>query len=173
LLTGLALAFVVAVGCGGKKTLKTTEPSLPQMTVTDPVAQSEEKAKTEPAKKELAPLFLENVYFAFDKFDLTGAARDILANHAQALKNRPEVEVMIEGHCDERGTIEYNLALGEKRAKAVKDYLVAFGISPSRLTTISYGKERLVDFGHNEMAWSKNRRAEFSIRMQSSFSEAN
>jgi peptidoglycan-associated lipoprotein len=77
---------------------------------------------------------------ATSTFNFLQKLRDILANHAQALKNRPEAQVMIEGHCDERGTIEYNLALGDKRANAVKDYLVALGVSPLRLTTISYGK---------------------------------
>ena len=169
----LALAFVFTIGCG-KKAVKTTERpvSSPAM-VSEPMAQPVKKAEPEPTKKELAPLFLENIYFAFDKFDLTRTARDILTNHAQALKNRIEVQVMIEGHCDERGTIEYNLALGEKRAKAVKDYLVALGVSPSRVTTISYGKERPVDPALNETAWAKNRRAEFALRMPSGFSEAN
>jgi peptidoglycan-associated lipoprotein len=171
LMPSLAVVFVAA-GCG-KKAVTTTETPEPQAVATEPIAQPQERAEPEPAKKDLEPLFLGNVHFAFDKFDLTSNARDILANHAQALKNRSEAQVMIEGHCDERGTIEYNLALGEKRAKAVKDYLVALGISPSRLTTISYGKERPVDPGHNEFAWAKNRRAEFSVRMPSGFSEAN
>jgi peptidoglycan-associated lipoprotein len=90
---------------------------------------------------------------------------------ARALKQRPEVPVVIEGHCDERGTIEYNLALGEKRAKAVKDYLVSLGIDRSRLTTISYGKERPLDSRSNEFAWAQNRRAEFVIKIQPTFSD--
>jgi peptidoglycan-associated lipoprotein len=73
---------------------------------------------------------------------------------------------MLEGHCDERGTVEYNLSLGEKRAKAVKDYLVGLGISADRLSIISYGKERPADPGHNEEAWAKNRRVEFRIISQ-------
>jgi peptidoglycan-associated lipoprotein len=80
------------------------------------------------------------------------------------MKAYPEAAVVIEGHCDERGTVEYNLALGDKRAKAAKDYLVSLGVEAGQIFTISYGKERPVDSGHNEDAWAKNRRAEFVRR---------
>ena len=82
------------------------------------------------------------------------------------MKSNPSVMVKIEGHCDERGTIEYNLSLGEKRAKAAKDFLIDLGIDAGRISTISYGKERPVDPGHNEAAWAKNRRAAFTVTSQ-------
>jgi peptidoglycan-associated lipoprotein len=170
----LALALLFAAGCGGKKALQTVETPAPEVTATQPVAQPErtEKAAPETAKKETAAPILEMVYFDFDKYNLTPAAREILAVNAQALKQNSGMEVVIEGHCDERGTVEYNLALGDKRAKAVKDYLVWLGVDGSRLTTVSYGKERPVDLRHNEEAWARNRRAEFVIKTQPTFSDS-
>lgn len=101
----------------------------------------------------------DRVFFGFDRYDLTPEARATLDRQAAWLKRYPAVTVTIEGHCDERGTREYNLALGERRANAVKNYLVAQGIDPSRITTISYGKERPAVLGSNEAAWAQNRRA--------------
>ncbi len=100
----------------------------------------------------------DRVFFAFDSSDLSAEARAALEKQAAWLKRYGAVRVAIEGHCDERGTREYNLALGERRANAVKDHLVALGINPSRLNTISYGKERPAAIGHNEVAWAQNRR---------------
>ncbi|MDW8371737.1 MAG: peptidoglycan-associated lipoprotein Pal [Geminicoccaceae bacterium] len=100
----------------------------------------------------------DRVFFAFDSSTLDDAARQTLERQAAWLKQFPAVSVTIEGHCDERGTREYNLALGERRAQAVKSYLVALGISPDRIRTISYGKERPADPGHDETAWALNRR---------------
>lgn len=105
----------------------------------------------------------EDIHFDFDKYDLTPHAREILANKAYFLKQYPTVKILVEGHCDERGTAEYNLALGERRANSAKQYLVQLGISEDRISTVSYGKERPLDPGHNEVAWAKNRRAHFVI----------
>jgi len=106
---------------------------------------------------------LRTIYFAFDRADLTEESRATLRANAEWLKANPKYRIRIEGHCDERGTIEYNLALGQRRADAARDYLVSLGVDPGRLTTISYGEERPADPGHNEEAWAKNRRAEFVI----------
>jgi len=103
------------------------------------------------------------IYFDFDMFNLTAEARDILSQKASFLKANANYTVQIQGHCDERGTTEYNLALGERRAKSAQDYLVSLGIARERLTTISYGKERPIDPGHTEEAWAKNRNAQFVI----------
>lgn len=100
----------------------------------------------------------DRVFFDFDKYDLKGPARDLVERWSSWLKQYPNVNVTVEGHCDERGTREYNLALGERRATAVKDFLVALGIDSNRLNTISYGKERPAVLGSNESAWSQNRR---------------
>ncbi len=100
----------------------------------------------------------DRAFFDFDKYNLKADARATLEKQAAWLKKWPAVTITIEGHCDERGTREYNLALGERRANSVKDYLVALGINPSRIKTISYGKERPVALGSNEAAWAQNRR---------------
>jgi peptidoglycan-associated lipoprotein len=106
---------------------------------------------------------LKTVYFAFNSAALTSATKDKLRTAATFLKTMDSVEVQVEGHCDERGGVQYNLALGERRAKAVRNYLVALGVSGSRISTISFGKERPVAFGHDESAWSQNRRGNFVI----------
>jgi peptidoglycan-associated lipoprotein len=100
----------------------------------------------------------DRVFFGYDKYDLSPEARTTIEKQAQWLKTYPHINVSIEGHCDERGTREYNLALGEKRATAVRNYLVALGIEASRLQTISYGKERPAVTGSDEAAWAQNRR---------------
>jgi peptidoglycan-associated lipoprotein len=106
---------------------------------------------------------LKTVYFEFDTYDLSDNARGVLRNNATWLKQSDQYFVVIEGHCDERGTIEYNLALGEKRAKAVRSYLTDLGVDRSRLRVVSYGEEKPADPGHTAAAWSMNRRAEAVI----------
>ena len=103
----------------------------------------------------------ENIYFDFDDSTLSGQAQELLKQKAMWLQGNPDANATIEGHCDERGTNAYNLALGERRAESVKAFLVNLGISGMRLTTISYGEEKPADPGHNEEAWAKNRRAAF------------
>jgi len=100
----------------------------------------------------------DRVFFAFDKYNLSSDARSILEKQAAWLAKYPSTTITVEGHCDERGTREYNLGLGERRANSVKDYLVALGTNPNRIKTISYGKERPVALGSNEAAWAQNRR---------------
>jgi peptidoglycan-associated lipoprotein len=100
----------------------------------------------------------DRVFFGFDKYNVSSQARKTLEKQAAWLKKYPSVTISVEGHADERGTREYNLALAERRANSVKDYLTALGIAPGRVRTISYGKERPVALGSNEAAWSQNRR---------------
>ena len=102
-------------------------------------------------------------FFGLDSSELDDAGRAVVSGNADIMKKYPTWVVTVEGHCDERGTAEYNLALGERRAVAVKAYLVALGVSPDRLRTVSYGKEFPFDAGHTETSWSKNRRAHFVI----------
>jgi peptidoglycan-associated lipoprotein len=99
------------------------------------------------------------INFALDKYDIDGRAREILDSQAAWLAKWPNVPVSLEGHCDERGTREYNLALGDRRANAAKNYLAARGINPARISTISYGKERPIALGSDEQSWAQNRRA--------------
>ncbi len=101
----------------------------------------------------------DRVFYEYDSSALTAEARGTLEKQAAWMKKFGGVSITLEGHCDERGTREYNLALGERRANAAKDYLVALGINPARVKTISYGKERPAAIGHNETAWAQNRRA--------------
>ncbi len=101
----------------------------------------------------------DRVFFAFDQFSLSADAQNVLRRQAAWMAKYPQVRVAIEGHCDERGTREYNLALGERRANSARDFLVANGVQPSRITTISYGKERPAVLGSNEAAWAQNRRS--------------
>jgi peptidoglycan-associated lipoprotein len=106
---------------------------------------------------------LDDIYFEFDQYSLGDEAKAVLARHAAWLAARPTVRVMVEGHCDERGTVEYNLALGDKRARAARDYLASLGVPESRLSAISLGKERPKDPGQDEAGWAKNRRAHFAV----------
>lgn len=107
--------------------------------------------------------YLRDAFFDFDKFDVREDQRDGLAANAEWLRKYPSVKVRVEGHCDERGTAQYNMALGEKRASAVRDYLVSLGVDSSRIETVSFGKERPFVMGHDETAWSQNRRGHFVV----------
>ncbi len=104
---------------------------------------------------------MADVYFGFDRSDLTPSAQDQMRSNAAWLSANASRGAVIEGHCDERGTNEYNMALGERRAMAAREYLVGLGVDPARLQTISYGEERPIDPGHSEEAWAKNRRVHF------------
>jgi len=106
---------------------------------------------------------LKDIHFDFDKYDIRPVDEAVLKENAVFLKNNPNLKVQIEGHCDERGTAEYNLALGERRANNTKKYLVFLGIPSDRISTISFGKERPLDKGHHEEAWTKNRRAHIVV----------
>ena len=122
-------------------------------------------AKKEPgiAGEVFESRLLKDIHFDFDKYDILPEDAQILKENAALLMNYPKVKVQVEGHCDERGTNEYNLALGERRANAAKKYLVSLGISTDRISSISYGEEKPLDTGHNEEAWAKNRRGHFVI----------
>jgi peptidoglycan-associated lipoprotein len=112
----------------------------------------------------LTPVTLEDVFFGFDEFDLDAEARAVLARNARLLRDEDRRTILIEGHCDERGTVQYNLALGEKRANEVMRYLVTLGVDGGRIETVSYGKERPFAVGSGEDVWSQNRRAHFVVR---------
>jgi len=164
------ISLLVLGGCSGSKkavqTQVSEEPAAPTVTrAPEPAASAYQPAEeTKPATESAVPFVLQNVYFEFDRYELTAEALQTLADNARVLKAYPEARVMIEGHCDERGTVEYNLALGDKRAKAAKDYLSSLGVNPSQISIISYGKERPLDTRSTEEAWARNRRAEFVRR---------
>jgi peptidoglycan-associated lipoprotein len=106
---------------------------------------------------------LKTIFFGFDSSNLDSDVKETLKSNAEFLKTNANVDVQVEGHCDERGGRQYNLALGERRAKAVRDYLVALGVESKRISTISYGSERPKAEGQDESAWSQNRRANFVV----------
>ena len=130
-----------------------------------PVAEAPITDRMTPESKAVdqAASTVDKIFFELDSYSLNPVARDTLAKNAGIIKNRGGAKIRIEGHCDERGSDEYNLALGEKRAKAALDYLVTMGVPAERLSLISYGKEKPADPGHDEAAWAKNRRDEFFI----------
>jgi len=113
--------------------------------------------------EEQARAALKDVHFDFDSAELSEENKQLLVENSKWLEQHPEVKLTIEGHCDERGSTEYNLALGERRAKAVRDYLVSLGVDHSRLNIVSFGESMPLLPGHNEEAWAKNRRAHFAI----------
>lgn len=124
-----------------------------------------EELRREKEAREITPsgLALKSIFFDFDQAVIREDQKEIMLQNAQWLKTHPQVRIRIEGNCDERGTAEYNLALGQRRAEAVKEFLEGLGIAPKRMHTISYGFERPLDPGHNEEAWAKNRRVDFAI----------
>lgn len=135
-----------------------TAPSTPEVTTTQaaPAAASESEESEERAT--VSGAGLKMIYFDFDKFFIRDDARPVMQANAEWLKAHPNVKVRIEGTCDERGTIEYNQALGQRRAASAKKYLTDVGVSPSRISLISYGKEKPACTDHNETCWQKNRR---------------
>lgn len=152
------------------RAVPTPEPSqeIPEEVVDEPVTASVPSVEvTEELPDDLLLLnergYLKDAFFDTDSYDLTPAARELLAENASWLQRYPSVKILVEGHCDERNTHDYNLALGERRAAAVRSYLVFLGTSPERITTISYGEERPFAQGSTEEAWKLNRRAHFVI----------
>ncbi|MCZ6749225.1 MAG: peptidoglycan-associated lipoprotein Pal [SAR324 cluster bacterium] len=124
----------------------------------------EELARVEAAPQPAAVTEFEVVYFDFDRSNIKPEFAAAIRNNAESLRADPNLTVLVEGHCDERGTTEYNLALGERRARAVHQALIAEGVSPGQLNTVSYGEERPAAFGHDESSWSLNRRSMITVR---------
>jgi peptidoglycan-associated lipoprotein len=168
----LAIAFSVAC----KPKVKPTPTPTPQVTEQPKVEKVEEPPPVKKPSLTEEEIFLSKsleqinkdlplkmIYFDFDKYFIREDAKPVLETNAAWLKKFKTAKILIEGHCDERGTEDYNLALGEKRAKSAYDYLVSLGISQERIKTISYGKSQPLDMGHDEAAWQKNRRAQFMI----------
>jgi len=124
------------------------------------------EAAAEAEKEKAQKVRFVDIRFAYDKAVIEPAAREILKKHAAWLLKNKDYALVIEGHCDERGTVEYNLALGQRRADAAMKYLVDLGVNQTGIATISYGKERPLDPGQNEEAWAKNRRANFTVKLK-------
>lgn len=170
----LAMALVMAAGCA-KKPVDSAPVGIPvedarkaeeearlreQALVEERLARERERAHLAQAAEGITASM---IHFAFDSFELRPDARATLQRIAEKLKATPEIKLLIEGHCDERGTAEYNLALGERRARAAFEFLVLLGVGPNRLQIVSYGKERPLNRASNETAWAQNRRAQFRL----------
>jgi peptidoglycan-associated lipoprotein len=159
----LAAGAIFASGCAKKPPAPAPAPPAP---IHEPPAPTPTPKPVETPAPVAAPAAtvgdMKTVYFALDSWALDDAAKATLDTDAKLLRDNSALNVRVEGNCDERGTVEYNISLGQKRADAVRDYLVGAGVTAGRLTTISYGKERPAVDGHDEAAWAKNRRAEFS-----------
>jgi len=172
----LCVAALVSVGCAKKQTVKSEGTQAPPT-----AAPAEAPVKEAPVPGAAAPAMppaaapgvavteeqrsqFDDVRFDFDKSDLKEDGRKTCQVVADYLRKNPKAKLQIEGHCDERGTAEYNLALGERRATAVMTYLVSLGVPKAALSTVSFGKEKPLDPGHNEDAWAKNRRAHFVLK---------
>lgn len=167
LLTFAVMALLMfGSGCGPKP-----EPVVEEPVVEEPVEPAEEPVTEPVVEPEPEPVRLTEsqfkvAYFDFDKYNLRPDTRAALEFNARLLKDHPNVSVLLEGHCDERGTIEYNLTLGENRARTAKEYLVSLGVPENRMDIVSYGKERPMALGHNEESWQQNRRVQFTITGQ-------
>jgi peptidoglycan-associated lipoprotein len=158
ILAAFAVTALLA-GCGGNEKPAATGAGTGEATAQQPGPSGVTSTEIAPgSQQDLVANFGDRIFFEFDRADLTADARGQIDKWATFLKKYPQDTVTIEGHCDERGTREYNLALGERRAAAAKKYLTAVGIDPKRVATISYGKERPAVVGSNEAAWAQNRR---------------
>lgn len=173
LVLAVLLSLLLLSACASKtKTAPepaATSPAPAPMATTDmtqqPVARGIESQPVQsgPVADHQAVAGLMRIHFSYNQFTLEDAARVTLEQNAVYLRNKPAEKVVIEGHCDERGSDEYNLALGERRAVAAKNYLVSLGIAAERLSVVSYGEEQPLVAASNEEAWGKNRRAEFKV----------
>jgi peptidoglycan-associated lipoprotein len=139
------------------------KPSLDMASASHTTSSGPVETNIQPVQPADIQVALDQIYFAYDQSTLSEQARDTLATNAALLQTVPKLKVRIEGHCDNRGSDEYNLVLGERRAQSVRAYLVSLGIAPERLVTISFGEEKPIEKTFTEMAWSKNRRAEFKM----------
>jgi len=176
-LGALTLAAVM-VACGGAAAPEPEpepEPQVQEPTVDEAAERArreaeeerrraeEERRRAEAERNRVLSVIAERVHFDFDKSDIRPDAEQVLQRKVTVLREYPGVDLRIEGHCDERGSNEYNLALGQRRAEAVRRYLVSYGIDVGRFATISYGEERPAVRASNEDAWAENRRAEFRV----------
>lgn len=172
-LTAVVFAAVLLVACGTSENVKSTSSenappaasggtSTPQGGAETQAVPGQEGMEGNPLDNPNSPLHQRVVYFDFDKSNIKDEYKPLLKAHADYLEAHPNVHVRLEGNTDERGTREYNMALGERRAKSVYQYLTLLGVSPSQLSTISFGEERPAVLGHEESAWSKNRRVELN-----------
>lgn len=168
----LAIVVTIVAGCGGRQGTQLPEEVTP---VPPPASETRPVRPTPPAEPVLTPeqrreletqklLSTRTLYFEYDESDIKPEYLDIIAAHARNLVRNPEQQILLEGHCDERGSREYNIGLGERRAHAVRRAMLVQGVAASQIRTISFGEERPAVTGHSESAWARNRRVEIIYR---------
>jgi len=160
----VAVTSLAAIGCAHQQQQTTTTEEKPVAAAPKPQPAPEAPAPTQAQDDVNKLLSGTMLHFDFDRAELTDASRERLQALAEVLKKHTDLRIRIDGNCDEAGTEEYNLALGQKRADAARQYLSTLGVSPNRLETVTYGKEKPLDPGHNQAAWSQNRRDGFSAQ---------
>jgi len=169
MIVGMLSLLMAAIGCQKKGTLEDQLKNKPDTTAQEPGAyepgqRADSAALREEQFRRDVDAAIHPIYFAYNLYDLSEEARSSLAEIGRLMGKYSDVKLTIDGHCDERGSAEYNMALGQKRADQAKAYLVSYGVSSSRITTNSWGEERPAVDGHDESAWIKNRRDEFTIQ---------
>ncbi|HEY5133421.1 MAG TPA: peptidoglycan-associated lipoprotein Pal [Candidatus Krumholzibacteriaceae bacterium] len=165
LILALAIAIVLSPACAKKHVTPLEKPVEQTSPPVIPPPIEQQQGENPPVIQEKpVEIALGDAFFDLEKYVIDDEYRSVLTKNAELLMANPSRKLLVEGHCDERGTIEYNMALGEKRAKAVIDFYTTYGVKPDRLTMISYGKERPFDPGHDEAAWAKNRRAHMVLQ---------
>ncbi|MEN6376207.1 MAG: peptidoglycan-associated lipoprotein Pal [Smithella sp.] len=162
----LVFSLSMFVGCAEKKAVVKEGASQEVTSKGALTGEQAVKEGAEQAAKAAVEDVIKDIYFDFDKSNIRPDAREVLKTNADWFLKNSNVSIIIEGHCDERGTAEYNMALGQRRADEAKKYLVNLGVNGSTLKTISYGKERPIDPGHDEEAWAKNRRDHFVVKIK-------
>jgi peptidoglycan-associated lipoprotein len=177
LLGAIALTLVIAACGGGTPEAEPQPEPEPQVADTRDAAadsaaraaeakrraEAEEARRREAERDRVVTIATERVFFDFDKSNIRADAEPVLQRKVSVLREYPDITIRIEGNCDDRGSVEYNLALGQRRAEAVRRYLISYGLDTSRFTVISYGEERPLDRAQNEEAWAQNRRDDFVI----------
>jgi peptidoglycan-associated lipoprotein len=160
----LAIALILVPACAKKQVVPVEKPVEEISPVVSPGIERPESTEQPVVQEKPVEIMLEDVFFDFDKYSIAEEYKQVLMKDAEILMANPSKKLRVEGHCDERGTIEYNMALGEKRAKAVVDFFTTYGIKADRVSWISYGEEKPFDTGHDETAWAKNRRAHLVLQ---------
>jgi peptidoglycan-associated lipoprotein len=160
----LVIAVMILPACAKKQVTPVEKPVEPAAPTPPPIEQPKEVEQTPVIQEKPVEIVVGDVFFDFDKYSIKGEYKDVLVKNAELLMSNTSSKILVEGYCDERGTNEYNMALGEKRAKAVVDFYTTYGVEPGRISMISYGEEKPFDAAHNEAAWAKNRRAHMVLQ---------
>ena len=162
LILALAIALALVPACAKKQVVPAEEPV--EVVAPPPIVTPPSDETPIIREQTVETVALDDIFFEFDKYTIGNEYKQVLVKNAEILMANPSKKLLVEGHCDERGTIEYNMALGEKRARAVVDFCTTYGIKQDRISWISYGEEKPFSMGHDESAWAANRRAHLTLQ---------